>query len=147
MKKIIIFITLLLSTQTYTYAHATHSNLVYGGLDLALEVSTQYKSEANKKLRDDCNNGNKQSCVRLGTLYYTGQDKEIKLDVKKAQRFFDKACNKKSSQGCYYLAFTHLRGGKGVKKSDKKAMYDFARGCHLGNMSSCDQYYKLEEGW
>ena len=74
------------------------------------------------------------------------QDKDIKINVKKAQNFFSKACNKRSAKGCYYLAFTHLRGGKGVEKSDKKAMYDFARGCHLGNMSSCDQYDKLEEG-
>lgn len=146
MSKIIIFITILLSIQTYSYAHSAHSKLVYGGKDLALEVSTKYQNPQNKKLRDDCNNGNKQSCVTLGMLYYTGQDKDIKINVKKAQRFFKKACNKKSALGCYYLAITHLRGGKGVKKSDKKAMYDFARGCHLGNMLSCDQYRKLEEG-
>ncbi|MFT5660894.1 MAG: TPR repeat protein [Sulfurimonas sp.] len=146
MSKIIIFITILLSVQTLSYAHSAHSKLVYGGPDLALEVSTQYQSPVNQKFKEDCNNGKKQACVRIGTLYYTGQDKEIKINVKKAQRFFNKACNKKSATGCYYLAVTHLRGGKGVKKSDKKAMYDFARGCHLGNMSSCDQYRKLEEG-
>ncbi len=146
MNKIIFFISILLSIQTYVNAHSAHTKLVYGGPDKALEVSTQYELAANQKLKEDCNNGKKQSCVRLGTLYYTGEDEGIRKSVKKAQRFFKKACNKKSATGCYYLAVTHLRGGKGVKKSDKKALYDFARGCHLGNMASCDQYRKLEEG-
>ena len=146
MNKIIIFITVLFSLQTSSYGHSSHSKLFYGGPDLSLEASTQYKLPAHQKLKEDCNNGKKQACVELGSLYYTGEDTEIKKSVKKAQRFFKKACNKKSATGCYYLAITHLRGGKGVKKSDKKAMYDFARGCHLGNMLSCDQYRKLEEG-
>ena len=146
MSKIIIFITMLFITQTHCYGHSSHSKLVYGGKDLPLEVSTQYKSASNQKLKDDCNNGKKQSCVEFGILHYTGEDKEIKKNVKKAKKFFKKACNKRSSQGCYYLALVHLRGGQGVKKSDKKAMYDFARGCHLGNMRSCDQYRILEEG-
>ena len=146
MNKIIVFIVMIFMIPSFSYGHPSHTNLVYGGPDLPLEVTTQYTLPAHQKLKEDCNNGNKHSCVKIGILYYTGQDKEISLNVKKAQQFFNKACNKRSAQGCYYLAFTHLRGGKGVKKSDKKAMYDFARGCHLGNMSSCDQYDKLEEG-
>lgn len=146
MSKIIIFITILFAIQTHCYGHATHTNLVYGGPDLPLEVATKYTLAKNQKLKEDCNNGSKQACVGLGMLYYTGEEKEINRDVKKAQNFFKKACNKKNAKGCYYLAVTHLRGGDGVKKSDKKAMYDFARGCHLGNMHSCDQYRKLEEG-
>ncbi|MDB2562013.1 hypothetical protein N9X61_00255 [Sulfurimonas sp.] len=146
MSKIVIFIAILFSIQTHCYGHSSHSKLFYGGPDLPLEVSTQFKLVKNQKLKENCNNGNKQSCVQIGMLYYIGEDKEIKKSVKKAKRFFKKACNKKSAKGCYYLAITHLRGGKGVKKSDKKAMYDFARGCHLGNMPSCDQYRKLEEG-
>ena len=97
-------------------------------------------------MKEDCNNGNKQACVELGVLYYAGEDEEIIKSVTKAKQFFKKACNDKSANGCYYLGITYLRGGEGVKKSDKKAMYDFARGCHLGNMQSCDQYRKLEEG-
>lgn len=146
MSKIIIFVSLLMSMQSYSYAHTGHTNLVFDGPDLPLEVSKQYKSPAHQKLKVDCNGGNKQNCVQLGVLYYTGQDKEITKNIKTAQEFFNKACNKKSPMGCFYLAFTHLRGGDGVKKSDKKAMYDFARGCHLGNMRSCDQYRILEEG-
>lgn len=146
MSKIIIFITILLGIQTYSYAHSSHTNLVYGGEDLPLEVSTQYVLPKNQSLKDKCNNGKGQACVELGTLYYTGDDEGIDKNIKKSQNFFKKACNKKNAKGCYYLAITHLRGGDGVKKSDKKALYDFARGCHLGNMSSCDQYYKLEEG-
>jgi len=146
MNKIIIFITILLSTQISCYGHSAHTKLVYGGPDLALEVSTQYVLPKNQKLKENCNNGKRQSCVQLGILYYTGSDEGINKNIKKAQKFFKKACNKKNAKGCYYLAVTHLRGGDGVKKSDKKAMYDFARGCHLGYMLSCDQYRKLEEG-
>ena len=146
MNKIIVFSMMMFMIQTLSYGHPSYTNLVYDAPDFPLEVTTQYTLPAHQKLKEDCNNGKKTSCVKMGMLYYSGQDKEIRISVKKAQKFFSKACNKRSAKGCYYLAFTHLRGGKGVKKSDKKAMYDFARGCHLGNMSSCDQYDKLEEG-
>lgn len=146
MNKTIIFITILFTLQTFSYAHSSHSKLFYGGPDLPLEVDTQYTLVKNQKLKENCNNGNRQACVRLGMFYYTGKDEGIIKNIKKAQKFFKKACNRKNAKGCYYLGVTHLRGGDGVKKSDKKAMYDFARGCHLGNVSSCDQYRILEEG-
>ena len=87
MSKIIIFIILVLSLQTHSYAHSSHTNLVYGGEDLPLEVSTQYVLPKNQTLKDKCNNGKGQACVALGTLYYTGDDEGNRYRLRFYRRF------------------------------------------------------------
>ncbi len=98
---------------------------------------------ANKKFKEDCKNGKMQSCIELGVLYYNGDS--VNKDIKKSKKLFTKACKARVSRACYYLGYIFLRGGKGIEKSDKKAMLAFARACNIGSERSCVQYHKLRD--
>lgn len=98
---------------------------------------------ADEKLKENCNNGQMQSCIELGKLYYIGDG--INKDIKKSQKLFKKACKNRVARGCYYLGYVFLRGGEGIEKSNRKAMLAFGRACNIGSERSCIQYHKLKD--
>ena len=109
---------------------------------ITIAILFSFDLVADQELKQNCNNGEMQSCVDLGMLYYTGDG--IKKDLKKSKRLFQKTCKNRVARGCYYLGFTFLRGGEGIKKSERKAKLAFGRACNIGSRRACDQYHMLD---
>jgi TPR repeat protein len=109
---------------------------------ITMAIMLSINLSANSKFKQECDNGQMQSCIELGILYYTGEG--VKEDIKKSQVLFKKACKNRVARGCYYLGFVFLRGGEGTQQSNRKAMLAFARACNIGSERACVQYHKLE---
>lgn len=119
-----------------------HLSLNFFKIIITIAIFLSLDLSANQKYQQLCNDGQMQSCVDLGMLYYTGEG--VKQDIKKSQKLFKKACKNRVARGCYYLGFGFLRGGEGIKKSKRKAMLAFGRACNFGSERSCIQYRRLE---
>jgi len=127
-------------------------------------TTEQYRSE-NEHYAKLCENGDRNSCVALGIIYYTGDG--VQKNHQKAEELFIIACKKKHSKACYHLGSMYKRGSNskkkrdakawnqlgskdapdtnGVKKDLKKAKIFYSLGCMYGYAQSCDQFSLIKE--
>ena len=112
-----------------------------------------------------CENGDMNSCVDLGMLYYTGNG--VQKNHKQAVELFTVACKKKHSKACYHLGSIYKRGTNNTNKKHSKTSYQlgsvhkpspigiekdmqkskmfYSLGCMYGYAQSCDQYNLIKE--
>jgi len=83
-----------------------------------------------KNLVQQCQNKSGQACHDLGYLY------DQKGKVKKAAKFYKRACDLRHAMGCYHLAELYLVGS-GVVQSDASFITYTQKACTLGYKKSC----------
>ena len=125
----------------------------------------EHYQSASEYYTNACENGDRNRCVDLGLLYFTGNG--VQENHKKAEELFIIACEKKHSKACYHLGSLYKRGSSGIKKRDSKEWYHlkskdvhsandikkdltkskifYALGCMYGYAQSCDQYNLIKE--
>ena len=78
-------------------------------------------------------------CGYLGGVYENIPelgDLGVKQDLKKAFKFYKKACDGGHARGCFGLGGFYFEG-KEVIKDDKKALEFFKKACDMGDKESC----------
>jgi len=86
------------------------------------------------------------ACADLGEHYYTGDI--TKKDYKKAYDLFYVGCVRGDGDGCHWLGWVLHKGKTADGKADgKRAVYYYAKGCDMGQASSCiDLGHLYEQG-
>ena len=125
----------------------------------------EYYKSTSEYYTKACENGDRNRCVDLGILYYTGDG--VQENHKKAEELFTIACKNKHSKACYHLGSIYKRGSNDTKEESSKAWYHlestddrvldgikknlekskifYALGCMYGYAQSCDQYNLIKE--
>ncbi len=85
-------------------------------------------------LQDSCNTGDFGNCVRLGNLYYNGQN--VSVDFMKAAQAYELACNGGLMPACSGLGNMYYEG-EGVKKDIQKANALLEKACKFGESIGC----------
>ncbi len=133
MIKIMISIGLLLSIELFA--------------NLADDGSVAYK-QGNAKLASElyikaCDSGDKQACLDLGILYFTGDG--VEEDKMKAKKLFKKTCKSRFAKGCFRLAVLYNQGFDGLKQDNLRAKLLFGKSCNLGYERACEQFHLLDD--
>lgn len=110
---------------------------------LSLSLSANSVDNGVLSYKKACDDGNLNSCVKLGIVYFVGDG--VEQNHKKAKKLFKKACKKKYSAACYHLGTLYKRGGDGIKRNYKKSRFYYARACRMGLIKSCDQYNLIRQ--
>jgi len=90
-----------------------------------------------QNLVQQCQNKSATSCHDLGSLY------DQKGEVKKAAKFYRRACTLHNAMGCYHLAELYLVGS-GVTQSDSSFITYAQKACRLGYKKSCSFLQKAQ---
>ena len=119
MKKIIMGMVLIFSVNLYS---SQYTDLMTGNgktLKEGMVIANQH-----------CDNGDGLLCLVLGIIYDTGDG--VKKDGAKAQKYFEKSCEAKESQGCYNAGVGHYNGSR-VKKNYVKSYQYLDKASKLGD--------------
>ncbi len=112
-----------------------HAQVAYR--DGAMAVRFGDFVEARKLYRQECDDGDLDSCVGLAHLWRQGRGGE--QDLEKAQALFGDACDKGAADACTNGAFLHFEGRDGEKDYEAaRALYEKA--CELDDVSGCAGY-------
>ncbi len=90
-------------------------------------------------LKTSCNNGDYKKCTLLAEYYTRGEEEwglNIKQDLPKAVKLYNKACSGGYANACSGLASMY-NAGKGVKKNERKALKFNQKACVGGDVVSC----------
>ena len=92
-------------------------------------------------LKKSCDDGNRRSCHRLGTIYAEGRkaDPLVKKNISLAARVCDKACGLGEVSSCDALARA-LIGGVGVPKDAARGSAIAMEACDDGSPMACATY-------
>ncbi len=85
----------------------------------------------DKKL---CSDGDYNACFNLGQKYAEGIN--IKKDLTKAAKLYEKACKGGNDGGCFNLAVAY-RNGLGVNKDYTKSVEFYQKACDMGALDGC----------
>lgn len=96
--------------------------------------STNYIS----KLTYSCNNGDVESCTRLGKSYKLGIS--IEINKKLAIKYLSKACDNNSGEGCLHLSSYYYKNNK------TKALSLLQKACDSGIYNGC-KFYMLVDSY
>lgn len=95
----------------------------FGGVEVDKRV-------AKKSYKRACNGGHADACFNLGYLYDDSKPK-------KALALYQKACGRKSADGCNAVGNAHENGYAGLRKSRKKARTFHTKACRLASGAGC----------
>ena len=109
---------------------------------LLLGLSAGVFASKIDELKQECDNGNGQSCFNLGLMY--DNDKGVKQDYFKAVTLYQKACGLDIGSGCFNLEVSYYNG-KGVRQSNQKALEYWGKACDLKLQSGCKNYAMLKK--
>jgi TPR repeat protein len=84
-----------------------------------------------------CVLGEPQACVKFGILHES--ETGVPRDDAVARRYFNRACNRGASSGCWYLAQDTLVAGG----ADREVARAAQRGCQMGSIEACELLIKL----
>jgi TPR repeat protein len=82
-----------------------------------------------ENFKQHCNSSNKISCAVLGLMYYNGEN--VKKDVKKALKYYKKACFLKEKNSCFNL-YKYYKD-----KNIKLAKFFLKKSCKYNNKEAC----------
>ena len=98
-----------------------------------------------EQYQDECSKGKGSSCLSIGALYFKG-DMEGEPNADEALKFFTKACDSESADGCSFIAKMYLKGF-GVRPNIQTAAKFFEKACNYGDSNICMMLgSKYEEG-
>ena len=80
--------------------------------------------QTRKTLKTECDVGQANSCLELGTMYKKGKGGEE--DLRKAREYYEKACERDVYLGCVY-AGRMWRHGDGGPADESEARYFFEK--------------------
>jgi hypothetical protein len=103
-----------------------------------LPLINLYATSYNLQTLMECKKGNASACNGLGALYTFGYS--VKQNSTKAHKFYKKACELKSGDGCYNAAESFIE-----EKKYQEAIPYFIQGCDLNHTQSCSSIAKLFE--
>ncbi|WNY97956.1 TPR repeat protein [Sulfurospirillum sp. 'SP'] len=122
-KTILSLIIIFLITVTNMYADALD-------MGLRMEKKGDY-AQARKFHKQGCDQGNGDSCARLGYLMRVGWGLEERtFDDEGATKHYQKACDNNSTLGCYLLADSY-ESGLGINKDETKALGYYKKSCGM----------------
>ena len=98
---------------------------------------------ASELYTEACDGGDKQACLNLGIMYFTGDG--VEQDKIKAKELFTKTCKSRFAKGCFRLAIIYNQGCDGVKQDKLKAKLLFGKSCNIGYQRACEQFHILDE--
>jgi len=98
---------------------------------------------ASELYTEACDVGDKQACLNLGIMYFTGDG--VEQDKIKAKELFTKTCKSRFAKGCFRLAIIYNQGCDGVKQDKLKAKLLFGKSCNIGYQRACEQFHILDE--
>ena len=93
--------------------------------------SSNVNDKIIKICSNECNTGNKTSCLELGK-YYLSQEK-----FKKAEFYFRKSCYLNEPKGCTNLATLYYHGFNGIEQDYNEAVKYYKKACDLGEAIAC----------
>ncbi|EAL52268.1 tetratricopeptide repeat protein [Campylobacter upsaliensis] len=118
------------------------SGLLAQDIEKALKLYEANKfAKAYKLFEDSCEKDNPRACFSLG--YMNEKAQGVSKDLKKAHRFYDKACKFGYPKGCSNLALSLEENGY-----KNEAILAYNRACKLGNARSCNNialFYEEEK--
>lgn len=105
-----------------------------------VELSAKPLGEKASELLDSCENGDAESCVKLGISYSIGN--MVELDVDKAIKYYKKGCDGDNGNGCLREASIYfaaaLYNKKLVEFPDDKYIFGLVfKACDLGVSKAC----------
>ncbi|MWV62663.1 hypothetical protein DCO58_02965 [Helicobacter saguini] len=86
---------------------------------------------------NDCENGDMNACVGLGSAFESGE--VVKKDLQKAKELYKKSCDNKLALGCLNLGLllSDCTACNEDSKSKKEALPFFIKACEYGNNNAC----------
>lgn len=107
--------------------------------DKLTEASDAYMLNDMKRsftlFKELCDEGNMQSCARVGLMYEEGNS--VEADDYKAREYYEKACNANDGSGCGYLAILQEDALAGFEVDYENADRLYTKSCELGFMTGC----------
>ncbi len=116
------------------------ANLLDDGL---AEYEKGNKKLASELYTEACDTGDRQACLNLGILYFTGDG--VEQDKMKAKNLFTKTCKSRFAKGCFRLGVLYNRGFDGLKQDQHKAKLLFGKSCNIGYERACEQFRMLDK--
>jgi len=105
---------------------------------LAIFIAGADASGYNVKDITKCSKGDSFACNSIGLLYESG--KEVKKNLSKAKKYYEKSCQLEYGEGCQNLAQTFIK-----EENYNSASAYYREGCDLDNSSACSEIAFLYE--